>query len=61
MDENWKYKMGDRVKKVQGSNWQGKVVGFYSTELTPEGYAVESELEVGSVQVYPVKALTLIE
>lgn len=33
------------------------MVGEYSTELTPEGYAVESEREPGSVQIYPASAL----
>lgn len=54
-----KFKLGDMVKKVSGSQWHGKVVGTYSTELTPEGYAVESSTESGSVQIYPAKALEL--
>jgi hypothetical protein len=52
-----KFKLGDLVKKVSGSGWHGTVVGTYSTELTPEGYAVESSTEKGSVQIYPAKAL----
>lgn len=55
MDEKWT--LGTRVTKIKGSNWTGKVVGFYSTDLTPEGYAVESETERGSVQIYPRAAL----
>ena len=55
---HWRYRMGDRVTKTKGSNWTGRVVGYYSTSLTPEGYAVESENEPGSVQIYPVGALT---
>ena len=51
------FKIGDRVTKVSGSNWTGLIVGTYSTELTQEGYAVESETERGSVQIYPAKAL----
>jgi hypothetical protein len=54
-----KFKLGDMVRKVSGSQWHGTVVGTYSTELTPEGYAVESSTEVGSVQIYPAKALEL--
>ena len=54
-----KFKIGDRVRKISGSSWQGVVVGTYSTKLTPEGYAVESEYEDGSVQIYPAKALEL--
>jgi dihydrofolate reductase (trimethoprim resistance protein) len=49
--------MGDKVRKVRGSQWHGRVVGWYSTELTPEGYAVESNTERGSVQIYPASAL----
>lgn len=51
------FKRGDRVTKIKGSSWTGHVVGFYSTELTPIGYAVESENEPGSVQIYPEAAL----
>jgi hypothetical protein len=55
-----KFQRGDRVRKTSGSSWQGEVVGEYSTALTPEGYAVESEREPGSVQIYPAKALELV-
>lgn len=54
-----KFKLGDRVTKTKGSSWTGLIVGFYSTKLTPIGYAVESENEPGSVQIYPENALTL--
>lgn len=47
----------DRVRKKSGAAWQGQVVGWYCTKLTPEGYAVESESHPGSVQIYPVAAL----
>ena len=49
--------IGTRVTKRKGSSWTGRVVGFYSTELTREGYAIESENEPGSVQIYPIAAL----
>lgn len=52
-----KFKRGDRVRKIKGSQWHGIVVGEYSTELNPEGYCVESEYEKGSVQIYPAAAL----
>lgn len=52
-----KYKRGDRLRKTRGSEWQGRVVGFYSTELTPIGYCIESEFHRGSVQIYPEDAL----
>lgn len=54
----WRYHLGARVTKRCGARWTGRVVGFYSTDLTPEGYAVESENEPGSVQIYPAAALT---
>ena len=52
-----KFCYGDRVRKISGSSWHGVVRGYYSTTLTPEGYAVESEREPGSVQIYPAAAL----
>lgn len=55
-----KFKRGDHVEKISGSRWRGIVVGEYSTSLTPEGYAVESDTETGSVQIYPSKALRLV-
>ena len=51
------FRLGDRVRKKSGAAWQGQVVGWYCTKLTPEGYAVESESHPGSVQIYPVAAL----
>lgn len=51
------FKLGDRVAKKSGSSWHGRIVGFYSTDLTPIGYCVESERETGSVQLYPEAAL----
>ena len=56
MNEN-KFNLGDEVVKMKGSSWHGIVVGTYSTTLTPEGYAVESLHEPGSVQIYPASAL----
>lgn len=52
-----KFALGDEVFKLTGSQWHGKVVGFYSTTITPRGYAVESAHERGSVQIYPEAAL----
>jgi len=54
-----KFKLGDLVRKSKCSHWSGTVVGTYSTELTPEGYAVESSTEKGSVQIYPAAALEM--
>jgi len=56
-DTHRTFGIGDKVRKVRGSQWRGRVVGWYSTELTPEGYAVESDTERGSVQIYPASAL----
>ena len=56
-----KFTIGDRVRKTKGSQWHGTVVGTYSTALTPEGYAVESSTEIGSVQIYPAAALEACE
>lgn len=53
-------KIGDRVRKIRGSSWQGIIVGSYSTSLTPVGWCVESEREKGSVQLYPETALELV-
>lgn len=56
-----KFRMGDLVKKSTGSEWEGRVVGWYSTEQTKEGYAVESSTHRNSVQIYPAKALEAVE
>ena len=56
-----KFKLGDSVRKTKGSQWNGIVVGTYSTALTPEGYAVESSTEKGSVQIYPAAALERVD
>ena len=57
LPSNATFRLGDRVRKKSGAAWQGHVVGWYCTSLTPEGYAVESESHAGSVQIYPVAAL----
>ena len=56
-----RFALGQRVRKTKGSSWQGRIVGTYSTALTAEGYAVESEREPGSVQIYPAAALMLCD
>ena len=55
------FALGARVRKRKGSSWQGHVVGFYSTSLTPSGIAVESEREPGNVQIYPAVTFELVE
>lgn len=54
-------KIGDKVKKIKGSEWTGTIVGTYSTELTPAGFCVESDAHKGSVQIYPEAALQVVE
>lgn len=44
-------------KKGDKSQWRGRVCGFYSTDITKEGIAVESAFEPNSVQIYPASAL----
>lgn len=51
------FRLGAKVKKRSGGCWRGTIVGWYRTALTPEGYAVESAYEPGSVQIYPAAAL----
>lgn len=55
------FSFGEVVRKKSGSQWEGKVVGYYTTELTSEGYAVESSTHKGSVQIYPASALVKVE
>lgn len=54
---NARWPLGAKVRKKRGSSWRGTVCGFYSTEHTPIGYAVDSAFEPGSVQVWPEAAL----
>ena len=58
--KDFTYSLGQKLRKKSGSEWSGTVVGFYSTELTPEGYAIESDKHKGTVQIYPLAALELI-
>lgn len=61
-EEDWlaRWPRGTMVTKKSGASWTGRIVGYYSTSLTPIGYAVESINEPGSVQIYPAAALILI-
>jgi len=60
-EQSGKFAMHQRVRKTSGSEWHGRICGTYSTSLTPEGYAVESEAHAGSVQIYPAKALEAVD
>lgn len=59
----WKFTSGDMVRKPRGSWWEGRVVGFYSTDQTPRGYAVQLQTPSGNgpVQIYPESALERVE
>ncbi|NTB01583.1 hypothetical protein [Agrobacterium tumefaciens] len=53
----WAFAEGNLVRKKSGSWWEGRVVGTYSTEQTPRGYAVQLDKPFGPVQIYPESAL----
>jgi hypothetical protein len=55
------FSIGDLVRKRSGSWWEGRVVGFYSTEQTPDGVCVQLDKPLGPVQIYPASALELVE
>jgi len=54
-DDGWPN--GTIVRKKSGSWWEGRVVGRYSTEQTPDGYCVQLDRPNGPVQIYPASAL----
>lgn len=58
--KDWKFQLDDLVYNKSGSEWDGRIVGFYSTTTTPRGYAVQSSTHRGNVQIYPEAALELI-
>ncbi len=61
MNDPWpldaSFNMGDYAAKKGRASWRGKIVGWYRTELTSLGYAIESHYEPGLVQIYPEAAL----
>ena len=52
------FPLGATVQKKGRASWRGRIVGWYRTDLTALGFAVESTFEPGSVQIYPQSALT---
>lgn len=60
-DDPWpadaSFQMGDYAAKKGRASWRGKIVGWYRTDLTALGYAIESHYEPGSVQIYPATAI----
>lgn len=55
------FPIGTMMTKKRGSSWTGRVVGYYSTELTAQGVCVESIYEQGSVQIYPINAMQKVD
>lgn len=53
------FQIGQIVRKKSGSWWEGRVVGYYSTEQTPDGVCVQLDKPMGPVQIYPASALEL--
>lgn len=51
------FKIGEVVKKRSGSWWEGRVVGFYSTDQTADGVCVQLDKPMDPVQIYPAAAL----
>ncbi|RAS10812.1 hypothetical protein [Ensifer adhaerens] len=49
------FQMGDYAAKKGRASWRGKIVGWYRTDLTSLGYAID--FEPGSVQIYPETAI----
>ena len=54
-----KFQMGDYAAKKGLGSWRGKIVGWYRTDSTSLGYAIESYFEPGSVQIYPETAIEI--
>lgn len=51
------FPLGSYARKHSGSWWEGRVVGHYSTDQTPDGVAVQLDRPMGPVQIYPASAL----
>lgn len=56
------FPLGTPVRKVSGPEWQGVVVGYYSSTLTPEGLVIECTAPGarGQVHVEPAKRMKRI-
>ena len=54
------FSLNAMVRKKSGSWWEGRVVGFYGTEQTPDGVCVQLDKPMGPVQIYPASALELV-
>jgi len=53
------YPIGTRVRKVSGPEWDGVVVGYYSSTFTPDGLVIECTAlgAKGQVHVEPAKRI----
>lgn len=53
------YPIGTRVRKVSGPEWDGVVVGYYSSTFTPDGLVIECTAPgaKGQVHVEPAKRI----
>lgn len=56
------YPRGTRVEKISGPEWNGVVVGHYSSSFTPDGVVIEciSPGAKGQVHVEPAKRVRKI-
>lgn len=54
--DGFRWGRGTMLRKKSGSWWEGRVVGFYSTDDTPIGYAVQLDRSHGPVQIFPEAA-----
>lgn len=63
----WGYRrnfpLGTKVRKVSGPEWNGHVVGYYSSTLTPEGLVIECDVPGARHQVHvePAKRMERAE
>ena len=53
---------GTRVRKASGPQWEGVVVGHYSSSFTPDGLVIECTVEgaKGQVHVEPAKRMEVV-
>jgi thymidylate synthase len=57
LPEFQRFKYDDHVEKIAGAIFSGRVRGYYHTDLTETGYAIEADAYPGTVQIYPENAL----
>lgn len=55
--------LGTRVRKPSGPQWEGVVVGHYSSTFTPDGLVIECTVEgaKGQVHVEPAKRVEVVD